>query len=216
MHVFFCPPVPSALLVRRVSGSLCLLLQTTFLPAFPACLPEHLGPSPQSSDLWNCWVYMAHFLVCPPVRSKHPSSPLGPPREWESCPCSVCGLDRGLRPAETRKEGLPPGRQPGDQSQDLEAKLCLRLVSQREGAGEAPLGAGGIVDSAVQSLGCGLWDSIAEASPSEPLSSGFPSDHRKGRCRGSGNTGGSRLSITHRALAGVAWVPPHLHWGSRD
>lgn len=28
------------------------------------------------------------------------------------------------------------------------------------------------MDSAVQSLGCGLWDSIAEASPSEPLSAG--------------------------------------------
>ena len=52
--------------------------KTTFLPAFPACLPEHLGASPQSSDPWNCWVYTAHRLVCPPVRSKHPSSPPGP------------------------------------------------------------------------------------------------------------------------------------------
>lgn len=209
MHVFFCPPVPSALLVRRVWGSLCLLLQTTFLPAFPACLPEHLGASPQSSDLWNCLVYMAHFLVCPLVRSKPPEGMGIPP---------LLGLWPGQGSASSRdEEGGGASRSAAwDQSQDREARLCLRLVSQREGAGEAPLGAGGIVDSAVQLLGCGLWDSIAEASPSEPLSSGFPSDHRKGRCRGSGNAGGSRLSISHCALAGVAWVSPHLHWGSWD
>lgn len=85
---------------------------------------------------------------------------------------TLLGLWPGLGSASSGDEegGAPPGRQPGDQSQDREARLRLHLVFQRERAGEAPLGAGGIMDSAVQSLGCGLWDSIAEASPSEPLS----------------------------------------------
>lgn len=93
----------------------------------------------------------------------------------------------------------------------------MSLPCLPEGGGRrGPSGGWGHRDSSVQSLGCGLWDPIAEASFSEPVSSGFPSDHRKGCCRGSGNAGGSRLSIARRALAGVAWVPLHLCWGSWD
>ena len=43
-------------------------------------------------------------------KTEAPALPTGPPRGRESRPCSVCGLDWGLLPAETRKEGrLPVG-----------------------------------------------------------------------------------------------------------
>ena len=121
-----------------------------------------------------------------------PVLPTGAPRGRESCPCLVCGLDWGLRPGEVRKKGAPPLLSPraawGPESGPGGKAVCLPCLPEG-GGGRGPSGAGGLVDPSVQALGCGLWGPRAEAFLSEPVSSGFPSDHRKGCCSALGTLG---------------------------